>query len=249
MSLWVPFEKFNLELLKRTTIYDRHQLENMYGQWTTYANSIANVLMMVPSPDESDSCVGHLEHQPIFQSTLTNKAKCNVPANCKMYLEAGSGFGYALLHRILLFVNSKYGRNCAMFSEKEDKYLTDKLCFMAYNENQYIALSDFAVPDLFGESIALCGLLGHAHFLTNFWVKSIMMHQKVDGCFMADVSKSNEDFNEKTVNETKQWSLSQGNDMLNGFCNKHMTSVALLKVWSGYDDGVKRQSRELLENL
>ncbi|KAF9795375.1 hypothetical protein SFRURICE_004747, partial [Spodoptera frugiperda] len=53
VSSWIPFEKFNLELLKRTKIYDRDELETMYGPWERYAKSISSVKMCIPSEEQS----------------------------------------------------------------------------------------------------------------------------------------------------------------------------------------------------
>ncbi|XP_050553156.1 uncharacterized protein LOC118262790 isoform X2 [Spodoptera frugiperda] len=102
VSAWIPFEKFNLELLKRTKIYDRDELETMYGPWERYAKSISSVKMCIPSEEQSDSCVGLLARQPTFLSIHTSLAKCNLPPYCRLYVQHGSDFGYGIMHSCIL---------------------------------------------------------------------------------------------------------------------------------------------------
>ncbi|KAF9412271.1 hypothetical protein HW555_009162 [Spodoptera exigua] len=222
LTIWRTLEKFNVELLKRTKIYNRDELTTIYGDWETYAKTITNIRLLVPNIQESDTCIAQLAKIPIFPSRRS-QPRCFVRQHCRVYLKNGNDYGYGLLHRLLFFIMAKYARNCAVFSEKEDKYIMDHLCSMSYNECQYIALSDFALPDLLAESHALCGMLGHAQFLTNDWVKTIMMHQVTEGCLRDEGIKSHE----TVVDATEPGILSITNPVMGGICNRHFTAVGL----------------------
>ncbi|KAF9410573.1 hypothetical protein HW555_010372 [Spodoptera exigua] len=188
ISAWpVPLEKFNLELLKRTNTYDENQLKEIYGQWETYINTITDYYNFNPPIEDSDQCVARLAFLPAYTQTRKPQTRCRLPAFCIKYSLEGDDFGYGLAHRLLLFIMAKYSRNCAVFAENVDKYKMGGFCSMLYVECQYIALNNFGMPDLFLEIIALCGLLGHAQFLTNSWMEILTACQTPDGYFNGNI--------------------------------------------------------------
>ncbi|XP_022828078.1 uncharacterized protein LOC111357563 [Spodoptera litura] len=188
ISSWqLPLDKFNLNLMKRTTIYDGNRLREIYGNWDSYIKTVTNYMSFHPSLEDSDACIARLARLPIFPPTRIAQAKCKLPTLCISYLFVGDVFGYGLAHRLLLFVMAKHSRNCAVFGKEVDKDKMDKFCSTLYLECQYNALNDFAMPDLVFEIVALCGLLGNAQFLTNSWMKFLTTYQTRDGYFNGDI--------------------------------------------------------------
>ncbi|KAJ8734247.1 hypothetical protein PYW07_014798 [Mythimna separata] len=220
-----PSDEFNKDLLKQTKMYTTDQLEEMYGKWDIYAKYVFDEKKYRPSPAESDVCSAQLELNEPSLRTQSPPA-CKVAAYCKLLVEKGSVYGYGLLHRVLLMVVARFSRQCVIFSAKKDKYRTDMYCLMAFNEAEYISTFSFGLPDLMFEQMALCGLLGHAQFFRNYWLKSLLQFQTSEGCFSQNFVTG--EFNEKLLREGEDdmWKMNSPMTIMSGQCHGHFTAVA-----------------------
>ncbi|KAJ8734582.1 hypothetical protein PYW08_013832 [Mythimna loreyi] len=226
-STWpVPADKFNRKLLKRTKLYNSKQLNIIYGKWENYFKNVNNFEKNYPSPKESDACLAHLVRTPHLPWNRRFLPNCQTPRNCKLMIEEGSDFGYALTHRLLFLVIARFSRSCVVFSEKEDQLKTDTFCKKCFYEAEYIASNNFQFPDLIYEQICLCGLFGHTQFIRNYWLKTLLDFQTSEGCFSAKIGT--EDFEENEMKDDEDdWKIDRVLDIMNGQCNGHFSSVAV----------------------
>ncbi|KAJ8734580.1 hypothetical protein PYW08_013830 [Mythimna loreyi] len=221
-----PSDKFNKDLLKQTKMYTTDQLEDMYGKWDIYFKYVFDETKYKPTPAESDVCSAQLGSNNMPDLRSRSSPACKVAPYCKQLVEEGSVYGYGLLHRLLLMVVARFSRQCVMFSKKLDKYKTDTYCMMAFNEGEYISTYSFGLPDLMFEQMALCGLLGHAQFFRNYWLKSLLQYQTSEGCFSQNFITG--EFNEKLLRQGDEdtWNINSPITIMSGQCHGHFTAVA-----------------------
>ncbi|KAJ8734245.1 hypothetical protein PYW07_014796 [Mythimna separata] len=201
------------------------QLSIIFGKWDSYYSNVNDFEKNFPSPKDSDACLTYLVQTPHLYTNGRSQLSCLTPPKCRLMIEEGSDFGYALTHRLLYLIVARFSRRCVVFSEMEDKLKTDMFCKKCFYEAEYIASNGFRYPDLMFEQIGLCGLLGHAQFIRNYWLKTLLKFQTPEGCFPGKASEEVED--QMKEDEDEEWKIDRKLDIMNGQCNVHFSSVAV----------------------
>ncbi|XP_053601387.1 uncharacterized protein LOC128670052 [Plodia interpunctella] len=157
-----------------------------FSSWPEYKEEIDNLGRLMPPFALTEKCLVIVAENPVNYGT-SSAPNCIMPHECINGISAGNDIGLGLVNRLLILLQARFGRRCAVLNETEDATLVDKLCNTCFKEGLFISMNKYDPLILMMEQITLCSLNGNVEFLRRFWIAHILALQTKYGCFATNI--------------------------------------------------------------